>query len=438
MTYICNPSAPVNGDATPSRQKFRLQDKLHGDRRLTDAERCVGYFIIDWYGIGGRNYTFTRHDRLAEYTGLDVRTVRRSIAKLVALGYITIRTRGRWGRASEYVPIFLPVYEDIPMSSCSPHMRTGQSAHEDIAMSEHEDKAMSTHTLPTRSANEGLVVSPPTRGSPLAGLPRAAREPTRARRMVPRCLRRSGPYTRARKAAPSPGKLLTPRWRAACRSRPSSTARGGTRRRKLTLTRTGSSFRQRGCATNAGSKIRSRRVARSRSPERAPKANGNAASDRAPRASKANGKAEPPTGSLDETEPFEIFEDDDGWSDDPERIQPEAIEMGFSRDRCVRLKSNGRKGQVLGAVMGDDPQSRRQVFVGDGLLEIHPHVYGERTRSRARENPTPEERVATAAAAEKRAKRLATVRRRDGGRSASRLVRAFSVVPMVAPAKLLR
>ena len=148
-------------------------------------------------------------------------------------------------------------------------------------------------------------------------------------------------------------------------------------------------------------------------PERAPKANGNAASDRAPRASKANGKAEPPTGSLDETEPFEIFEDDDGWSDDPERIQPEAIEMGFSRDRCVRLKSNGRKGQVLGAVMGDDPRvvdkclwvtvcwkSTPMSMVSELDLEL--------------ENPTPEERGATAAAAEKRAKRLAEqVRRRD-------------------------
>jgi helix-turn-helix protein len=165
MTNIRTPSAAANGDATPFRKKSLLQAKLHGDRRLTDAERCVGFFIIDWYGIEGRDYTFTRHDRLAEYTGLDVRTVRRSIARLVALGYIIIKMRGRWGRASEYVPVFLPVYEDIAMSSCSPHMRTGSSAHEDIAMSAHEDKAMSTHTLPTRSANEGLVVSPADAGA---------------------------------------------------------------------------------------------------------------------------------------------------------------------------------------------------------------------------------------------------------------------------------
>jgi hypothetical protein len=159
MTNIRNQSALVNGDATPSRQKFRLQDKLHGDRRLTDAERCVGYFIIDWYGIGGRDYTFTRHERLAEYTHLDVRTVRRCIARLVALGYITIKTRGRWGRASEYVPVFLPVHEDIALSSCSSahedivlsscssaHEDIALSGHEDIALSAHEDIAMSTHT----------------------------------------------------------------------------------------------------------------------------------------------------------------------------------------------------------------------------------------------------------------------------------------------------
>src|SRR5262249_59748676 len=91
---ICDSPAPVNGDTTPSKKKFRLQANVHGDRRLSEADLRVAYFIIDWYGIEGRNYTFTRHDRLAEYTGLDVRTVRRCIAKLVALGYNIIKTRG--------------------------------------------------------------------------------------------------------------------------------------------------------------------------------------------------------------------------------------------------------------------------------------------------------------------------------------------------------
>ncbi len=150
----------VNGTS----QKFLLQAKVHGDRRLSEADLRVAYFIIDWYGIEGRNYTFTRHDRLAKYTGLDVRTVRRCIAKLVALGYIIIKMRGRWGRASEYLPVFLPIYGDKAQSSCSPHMRTSQSAHEDKAMSAHEDKAMSTQTLPPRSANEGVVVSPADAG----------------------------------------------------------------------------------------------------------------------------------------------------------------------------------------------------------------------------------------------------------------------------------
>jgi hypothetical protein len=192
MTNIRTPSTPVHNGGDTFQQKCRLQRKLHGDRRLSDAARCVGFFIIDEYGIGGRDYSFSRQDRLAELTGFDVRTVQRSTAKLVALGYITIKTRGRWGRASEYVPVFLPVYDDIVMSSCSPHTTTTQSTHDDIALSRHDDIAMSTHTLPTRSANEGLVVS-------------------RAPRTGPRRSRRFAPRIRARKATPLPRKSSTPR-----------------------------------------------------------------------------------------------------------------------------------------------------------------------------------------------------------------------------------
>jgi helix-turn-helix protein len=106
MTDIIDPSAPGNGASTTSRQKFRLLEKLMGDSRLSDAERRVGYFIIDWYGIKGP-YTFTRHDRLAERAGVSEKTVQRAVARLVALGYIFVKTQGRHGRASEYVPVFL-------------------------------------------------------------------------------------------------------------------------------------------------------------------------------------------------------------------------------------------------------------------------------------------------------------------------------------------
>src|SRR5262249_34989041 len=44
-------------------------------------------------------------------------------------------------------------------------MTTTQSTHDDIALSRHDDITMSPHTLPTRSANEGLVVSPADAGA---------------------------------------------------------------------------------------------------------------------------------------------------------------------------------------------------------------------------------------------------------------------------------
>lgn len=280
-------------------------------------------------------------------------------------------------------------------------------------MAEHEDKAMSTHTLPTRSANEGLVVSPADAGvAPGGAPPRGAGADAGASdgaalfeafwAIYPRKEGRAV----ARKAFDA----------AMARGVSVETLIDGARRYAAAKAHADpnwlkfpATWLRDECWLEDPQPPRRKEP----KPERAPKANGNAAPDRAPGASKANGKAEPPAGSLDETEPFEIFEDDDGWSDDPERIQPEAIEMGFSRDRCVRLKSNGRKGQVLGAVMGDDPRvvdkclwvtvcwkSTPMSMVSELDLEL--------------ENPTPEERVATAAAAEKRAKRLAEqVRRRD-------------------------
>jgi hypothetical protein len=156
MTDIIDSPCAGNGAGDTPRKKFRLLDKLMGDGRLTDAERRVGYFIIDWYGIKGP-YTFTRHDRLAERAGVSEKTVQRAVARLVAVGYIFVKTQGRHGRASEYVPVFLT---EQPLAG---HSEQPLGGHSYVHLSRTQlcppkvDIAMSTHTLPPRSDNEGVV-----------------------------------------------------------------------------------------------------------------------------------------------------------------------------------------------------------------------------------------------------------------------------------------
>jgi predicted transcriptional regulator len=101
MTHIRTPSAAVNGDATPSRQKFRLLDRIHGDHRLSRADVFVAHFIISWFNPA-RGCAWPSLETLAERTNMDVRAVKRSVARLVAFGVINIKTRGRRGHASEY------------------------------------------------------------------------------------------------------------------------------------------------------------------------------------------------------------------------------------------------------------------------------------------------------------------------------------------------
>src|SRR5438067_3448873 len=90
------------------RNKFwRLVTKAMGDERTTEADLRVMFFVVQWYGYKGRTYTFTTNERLADATSMDARSVKRSIHHLVQLGYLAVKRRGRWGRASEYVPGFL-------------------------------------------------------------------------------------------------------------------------------------------------------------------------------------------------------------------------------------------------------------------------------------------------------------------------------------------
>jgi hypothetical protein len=312
---------PVNGGDDP-RKKFRLLEKVMGDRRLSEADLRVAYFIIDWFGIDGRRYTFTRHDRLAKYTGLDARTVRRCIAKLVALGYIIIKMRGRWGRASEYLPVFLPIYGDKAQSSCSPHMRTSQSAHEDKTMSAHEDKAMSTQTLPPRSANEGVVVSPADAG------------------LAPDGARPRGVGAASDGAAPFEAFwAVYPRkeGRAAARKAfDAATARGvsvetlidGARRYAAAKAHADPNWLK-----FPATWLRDECWLEDPQPPRRkePKP------DRTPRAAKANGKAEPRR-----VEPAEPDDDEDEYEyETPEQLYPSGS--------CVWYRPDGRKGEVISA-----------------------------------------------------------------------------------------
>jgi helix-turn-helix protein len=105
MTDIIDPSAPGNGATTPTQQKFRLLDKVHNDLRLSRADVCVAYFIINLFNPA-KGYAWPSQETLVALTGLSLRTVKRAVTRLVAFSIITIKTRGRPGRSNEYVPVF--------------------------------------------------------------------------------------------------------------------------------------------------------------------------------------------------------------------------------------------------------------------------------------------------------------------------------------------
>jgi hypothetical protein len=157
MNDIIDSTALVNGANDTSRKKFRLLNKLMGDGRLTDAERRVGYFIIDWYGIRGP-YTFTRHDRLAKRAGVSEKTVQRAVARLVALSYIFVKTQGRHGRASEYVPVFLT---EQPLAG---HSEQPLAGHSSVQVAGHSSVQVAGHssvhpnpTTPVVRSTKGVV-----------------------------------------------------------------------------------------------------------------------------------------------------------------------------------------------------------------------------------------------------------------------------------------
>jgi hypothetical protein len=277
--------APVNGDATTFRQKsiaallpIRPQWKLRWLGRLIRLKNAdefspaavdIAWALAECFyekSLAEVSCSF-----LARKTGLSKRWVVHGIGELERVpNTVIVRARGQWqGRVkSKYAMVLTP--EDLGPDAAKLGV-TGPVA-SDTWVNEPSPTRVNEGS-PTRvnehspnytnspKQREGEVVSADAGLAPFGGSPaqrsKAASDGAASRRSKPR--------TRARKAGPPPGKLLIPRWRATCRPRPSLMARGGTRRRKNTSTRTGSSFRRRGCAMNAGARTRSRRAGRSRS-----------------------------------------------------------------------------------------------------------------------------------------------------------------------------
>ena len=83
------------------KNKWKLLKKIHKDQRIDSAARCVYFFLLD----RENNITkklFPSHARLADDTGLHIRSVQRSIKLLIDYDYISKIKKGYPGRASEY------------------------------------------------------------------------------------------------------------------------------------------------------------------------------------------------------------------------------------------------------------------------------------------------------------------------------------------------
>src|SRR5262249_54528196 len=127
-------------------------DRLHGDRQLSRADICVAYFIINWFNPA-RGCAWPSLDALAERTDMNVRAVRRSIARLIAFGIIAIKNRGRRGHATEYVLCWS--YSDSAVTETGNRV-TALSERSDSAVRD-RCTALTPHTLPPRSDSEGVV-----------------------------------------------------------------------------------------------------------------------------------------------------------------------------------------------------------------------------------------------------------------------------------------
>jgi hypothetical protein len=180
-----------NGDGDVARKKFRLQRKIHGDLRLTRADICVAFWIIEYYNPA-RGCAWPSQEKLAELVGLSsktkklahaVKTVSRSVARLVQFGIVRVRTSGRRGHATEYVPYWEYGGNGAPETE-SEYPDTGVADTENTrtAVSEYPDTRVQNtrtptpaHPLPSRSDSVGMVRTDAGRSPPDGARARAGK-----------------------------------------------------------------------------------------------------------------------------------------------------------------------------------------------------------------------------------------------------------------------
>jgi hypothetical protein len=159
-----------NGDVA---RKFRLLDAIHGDRRLSRrVDVCVAYFIINCFNPT-KGYAWPSQERLAELIGLSlttkkerdnaVKTVRRSVARLVRFGIVHIQAKGRHGHATEYVPNWEYGGVGPPVTKTN----TGATVSEYGGYGvRHTGATVPPHPLPPRSDSVGVVRTDAGRSPP--------------------------------------------------------------------------------------------------------------------------------------------------------------------------------------------------------------------------------------------------------------------------------
>jgi Helix-turn-helix domain len=160
-------------------EKFQLLHKIHGDTRLSRADVCVAYFLVDHFNPA-KGCAWPSQEKLAELTGLSmktkdrahaIKTVRRSIRRLVQFGIVRVRAKGRHGHATEYVPVW-DSYTGTPVS---PDTHVAEAVERGHRCPSNGDMGVpgtgtpvSPHPLPSRSIRVGMV-RPDAERSPPGG-----------------------------------------------------------------------------------------------------------------------------------------------------------------------------------------------------------------------------------------------------------------------------
>jgi hypothetical protein len=162
-----------------NRQRFRLQRQVHRDPRLSGAALRVAFVLIEYCNFD-KGYAFPRQDQLAKLTGMAERSVRRAVAEVLRLKIFSLRTRGRRGRASEYVPNFDAYPDEIQdQGVLQSEENTGPTSpdngtNESCNRPEYRTKTRTHNLSLPRSDNVGVRIRPAARAARLEGSPPAA------------------------------------------------------------------------------------------------------------------------------------------------------------------------------------------------------------------------------------------------------------------------